>query len=175
MSGLTRLYGDDNSRFKMMKVNHNGYTFVTRKNKPVFEGNIKPEAVVIIAQDERGRELITREFRPIIGKYVYTRPAGMIDEGETPEEAAVRETFEETGLTLDVKDATIYDQTYSTPGLTDEIVAIVTGIVRGNTSRDNLHGDEDIEAFLMDPDDMMRHGLHKRETPMSIWLALSLL
>lgn len=175
MSGLTRLFGADGTRLKVNKVNHNGYMFSTRKDKTVFEGNIQPDAVVIIAQDEQGRELIIREFRPVIDKYVYARPAGMIDPGETPEQAAIREIKEETGLDLDVSNGTIYTQTYVSPGWTDELVAVVTGIVRGKITDANLHGDEDIQAFLMDPDDMLRHGLHKRETPMSIWLALSLL
>lgn len=175
MSGLTRLFGEDGSRLKVNKVNHNGYMFSTRKNKTVFEGNVQPDAVVIIAQDEQGRELIIREFRPVIDKYVYARPAGMIDAGETPQEAAIREIKEETGLDLDVSNGTMYTQTYVSPGWTDELVAIVTGTVRGTISNKYLHGDEDIQAFLMDPDDMVRHGLDKPETPISIWLAISLL
>ena len=35
-----------------------------------------------------------------VGDYVYNFPAGLIDEGETPEVAAKRELKEETGLDL---------------------------------------------------------------------------
>ncbi|KAL5486338.1 hypothetical protein ACEPAI_7384 [Sanghuangporus weigelae] len=45
--------------------------------------------------------VIIEQFRPPIGKYVVELPAGLIDEGETPEQTAFRELEEETGFKAD--------------------------------------------------------------------------
>lgn len=41
--------------------------------------------------------LLQKQYRPPVDKVVIEVPAGLIDEGETPEECAVRELKEETG------------------------------------------------------------------------------
>ncbi|OCH95250.1 hypothetical protein OBBRIDRAFT_831097 [Obba rivulosa] len=42
--------------------------------------------------------LVVEQFRPPIGKFVVEMPAGLIDAGEDPEHAAIRELEEETGF-----------------------------------------------------------------------------
>jgi len=42
--------------------------------------------------------VIIEQFRAPVGKYVIELPAGLIDGGETPEDAAIRELEEETGF-----------------------------------------------------------------------------
>lgn len=45
-----------------------------------------------------GPELVLqKQFRPPVDKVCIEVPAGLVDAGETAEEAAVRELFEETG------------------------------------------------------------------------------
>jgi len=52
--------------------------------------NFKPSTIII------------EQYRPPIEKYVVELPAGLIDEGQTPEMAAKRELEEETGYTSEV-------------------------------------------------------------------------
>ncbi|KAF7959660.1 hypothetical protein EAE96_001275 [Botrytis aclada] len=54
--------------------------------------------LVAIIQKETGPELVLqKQYRPPLDKIVIEVPAGLIDEGETAEEAALRELKEETG------------------------------------------------------------------------------
>jgi 8-oxo-dGTP diphosphatase len=51
----------------------------------------------IIADGDRTL-LLRRGFEPSLGKWTY--PGGFVDLGETPEKCALRETFEEVGMTV---------------------------------------------------------------------------
>lgn len=168
---VTRLWGNDKSHLKFNQLS-NGYLFVSRKAVPVIAGNVKADAVVIIANDEEGNLLITHEFRPAVGERVWGFPAGLIDEGESPVEAARRELKEETGLDM-ISGELIYSP-YTSPGLTDEKVSIVRATVRGTISSDLQEHDEDIQAYLMNPTDIDAYGLYKPDTPMQMWLAMYL-
>lgn len=54
-------------------------------------------SAVIMAVDERSRVLLVRQYRLPAGKHLWELPAGRLDEGETPLQAARRELIEETG------------------------------------------------------------------------------
>lgn len=55
--------------------------------------------VVIFALTQDGDVLLVRQYKHGIGRKLLELPAGIIDEGEEPEEAARRELAEETGYT----------------------------------------------------------------------------
>jgi ADP-ribose pyrophosphatase len=57
------------------------------------------DAVAIVAVDEEGRVLLVRQFRLATEQELYEIPAGIMEEGESPEETARRELAEETGQT----------------------------------------------------------------------------
>ena len=55
-------------------------------------------AVVLIPMDENGDLLLVRQYRHPTGTYILELPAGTLDEGESPEECAIRECREEVGM-----------------------------------------------------------------------------
>lgn len=89
------------------------------------------DAVVIIMEDEsREKILLNREFRMATGRFVYNFPAGLIDPGESPKEAAVRELKEETGLSI-IQVEDVIGESYSAVGFSNEKNLCVVGIAAG--------------------------------------------
>jgi ADP-ribose pyrophosphatase len=71
-------------------------TFPDGKVK-IFEKATRTPSVAILALDEKNRLLLTREYRWHLKKYVWRLPAGRVNEGEKPFQAAKRELMEEIG------------------------------------------------------------------------------
>lgn len=61
---------------------------------------------------------LLRQYRYAIGDYIYEAPAGTLNPGENPKDAAHRELIEETGFQAE----TLIERgfIYTTPGFTDE-------------------------------------------------------
>lgn len=66
------------------------------------------------------RLLLISQYRPPVGAPVIEFPAGLIDDGESPETAAFRELVEETGYHGTLTHKT--PPTFNSPGLTSEAV-----------------------------------------------------
>ncbi|HLU35955.1 MAG TPA: NUDIX hydrolase [Thermomicrobiales bacterium] len=81
-----------------------------------------PGSAAIVPVTTDGKVLFVRQFRYSTGEYLLELPAGLIDEGEDPEETARRELIEETGY----KAGTIRElcKVYISPGYTKEVTAI---------------------------------------------------
>jgi ADP-ribose pyrophosphatase len=62
----------------------------------------RPDTVSVLAIDEENRALLVRQFRYVVGADSLEIPAGTIDAGESPAEAARRELREETGHDCDI-------------------------------------------------------------------------
>ena len=103
-------------------------------SKPLYDGKIirvarlderwevvyhaEAVAILVLRQSESEDEvLLVTQNRPAIGRKTWELPAGLIDEGETPEGAATRELAEEVGLGGKL---TKLAEVYSSPGFTDE-------------------------------------------------------
>ena len=113
-------YVDKNGRNKSWQI-------ATRAREPkcVTGRFTNPDAVVIVPFHTPENKIdITREYRVPLADYEYGFPAGLVDDGESIEQAARRELKEETGLTL-TRVIDISPPIYSSAGMTDESVVMV--------------------------------------------------
>jgi ADP-ribose pyrophosphatase len=110
-----------------------------------LHGKDPADAVVLIIHNEDGSKiLLNREFRLAPGKWVYNFPAGLIDPGETPEVAAKRELWEETGLVLEKVEDYI-PASYSAVGFSNEKNVVIVGTASGEF-HESTSTVEEIEA-----------------------------
>ena len=63
----------------------------------------QPDWVLILARTAEGKWVMTEQYRHGSGKIALEFPAGIIDKGETPEQAALRELQEECGYGLEAR------------------------------------------------------------------------
>ena len=101
-----------------------------------------PDSVIMIMEDEtRQKILLNKEFRMAMGEWIYNFPAGLIDPGETVEEAAARELREETGLTIASVDD-VLGGSFSAVGFSNERNICVMGTAKGTFARSNFSAEE---------------------------------
>ncbi len=110
-----------------------------------------PDAVVIAAfHPLENKIVVTREYRVPLADYEYGFPAGLIDKGETVEQAVRRELREETGLNL-TRILRISPPLFSSAGMTDESVSMVYIECDGRPSTQANTASELIEVELVSP------------------------
>ena len=119
-----------------------------------------PRSVVLIPVPEPGHVILVRQYRYAVNAFLWEFPAGSVDEGETPEKAAVRECHEEIGKVP----ATVVRLAamYPTPGYCDEeMVFFRLSNLDEPTHAAEADEDEDIEVRtfeLREARDMARRG-----------------
>jgi ADP-ribose pyrophosphatase len=64
----------------------------------IYHSLVLADYVSVIAVDPRGLVPLVRQYRPALECFTLELPGGLVEKGETPEVAAIREFSEETGL-----------------------------------------------------------------------------
>jgi ADP-ribose pyrophosphatase len=123
--------------------------------KCIGGGFRRPDAVVIVPFHlAKNRMVIIREYRVTLNDYEYGFPAGLVDSGESVEQAARRELIEETGLTVS-RFTKISPPLYSSAGMTDESVAMVYVECEGEPSNSANSDSELIDILLISPEEAL--------------------
>ena len=127
------------------------WQIASRANEPkcITKKFAVPDAVVIVPfHTAENKIVVTKEYRIPLADFEYGFPAGLIDEGETIEQASRRELKEETGLDV-IKFTGMSPSIYSSAGMSDESVAMVYVECDGKPSKAGNTGSEFIEVELV--------------------------
>ena len=119
-----------------------------------------PASAVIVPVPEPGQVILIRQYRYAVNQWLWECPAGSVDEGETPEQAARRECHEEIGQVPDT--VVRLGAMFPTPGYCDEEMFFfrVSGLSVPEEAA-ALDEDEDIEVrtfTLKEAREMVRRG-----------------
>ncbi|KAM5234954.1 ADP-sugar pyrophosphatase isoform 1-T1 [Ctenodactylus gundi] len=113
---------------------------------PVLQRTLHYECIVLVKQ-----------FRPPVGRYCLEFPAGLIDEDESPEAAALRELEEETGYKGDIAECS--SAVCLDPGLSNCTTHIVTVTINGDDA-ENVRpkpkpGEQFVEVISLPKNDLL--------------------
>ncbi|MDO4632785.1 MAG: NUDIX hydrolase [Eubacteriales bacterium] len=108
--------------------------------------------------EAKDRVVLIRQYRYTLDDYIYELPAGLIDEGEDPKTASVREMKEETGLDFHpIQADPMFERPYyTTIGMTDESLVMSYGYSDGEVSRKYLEDDEELDVVIADRTEVLR-------------------
>lgn len=139
----------------LQKIRYEDNRGVERVWESVGRKNSAGAVVMICTLKPSGRIILVRQYRPPADSLVLEFPAGLINPGEDPAQAAVRELREETGYKgMIVK---IIPDSYSSPGMSSEMIRQVL-MEADETSQGELVTEfdeaEDIETLLVHPKDL---------------------
>lgn len=159
------------------------YYFASRNSEeklPLLTGKLCSNGIVIYPIWKRNPEKIVmiRQYRYPLDTWLYELPAGLIDEGETASEAAVREMQEETGLTFTPYEGgnpSFRRPVYLGAGLTDETSTSVFGYADGEISGRFRESTESIEVLLVDKKEAARILKEERVSLRAAFLLMSFL
>ena len=103
--------------------------------------------------------------------------AGLVEKGEDYHDSAVRELYEETGLTLTpLKVDEAYQKPYFTSvGMSDESCAAVYGYASGTVSTDAQEASEEIQVVLADREEVKRILREERVSIMCAYMLMHFL
>ncbi len=123
-------------------------------------------AVVIVAITKPSNKFVLiRQFRPPTSSYVIEFPAGLVDEGESSADSALRELKEECGCSG--KLIRITNHFFSSPGMSSASLALalveIDETAPGAFSEPDFDDSEDIETFFVEVSELSNF-LSERES-----------
>ncbi|KAI0204152.1 ADP-ribose pyrophosphatase [Astrocystis sublimbata] len=141
---------------KLVKLTYNDYKNQTRTwesaERTTRKGSgVDGVGILAILEKPTGPEiLLQKQFRPPLNQVAIELPAGLVDEGESVQEAAVRELKEETGYVGIVSEMS--PVMFNDPGMTNTNTAICsvhidTSLPENQNPIQSLEDDEFIESF----------------------------
>ena len=116
----------------------------------------QPDWVLILARTAEGKWIMTEQYRHGTGKIALEFPAGIIDKGESPEQAALRELQEECGYSGSQEKVTYLGAYPVNPDRHRgkfHVVFIDGAVKSGETHFDST---EDIESFELSDDELQK-------------------
>lgn len=162
--------------YEDMKGQEKIWQFASRHAQPrcVSRSFDVPDAVVIVPYHKGKDKLaVIKEFRVPLADYQIGFPAGLVDAGESVEEAGARELKEETGLVLTnvLKKS---PPVFSTSGLSDESVIMLYVECEGEASNQHNESSEDIAVQFLSPQES-RGVINDKTLKIDVktWLVLS--
>lgn len=102
---------------------------------------IEHPGAALIIPFVKNKIVLIRQYRPVMGEYIWELPAGILEPGETPRSCAKRELAEETGF--GAKRMRREGLIYTTPGFCNEKIYIFRAECGGGN---RLKGD--IDEFI---------------------------
>ena len=145
--GFTDKLGQPGNYYFASRNDQEKLKIKTRENTP--EGLV----VYAVTKEKNPRIALVREYRFPMDDTIYSLPAGLIEKGETKEEAAKREMKEETGMTF--QEYTEGNDSFRNsfllaPGITDEAGCAVFGYLTDTKGGAEQESSEWIEPCLVD-------------------------
>ena len=116
----------------------------------------QPDWVLILARTVEGNWVMTEQYRHGCGKIELEFPAGIIDKGETPVQAALRELQEECGYGASPEKVTYLGAYPVNPDRHRGVfhVVFIDGVAKGGET--HFDSTEDIESFELSDEDLQK-------------------
>ncbi|MDD2968710.1 MAG: NUDIX hydrolase [Lachnospiraceae bacterium] len=134
------------------------YFFVSRNDKEhlkLITHGLEPEGIVIYAllRTDPSKLVMIRQYRYPLDEEIYELPAGLVDRGESTDDAAIREMLEETGMKLTLYhggNPALRRPFFMGAGFTDETSTTVYGWAEGEMNAENQEDSEQIHTLIID-------------------------
>lgn len=143
-----------NWKFKGNIINVHHDTITLADGTPAMREVVDhPGGVAVVGLTDDNEVLLVRQFRYPYKETIYEIPAGKLEYGENPREAAIREFSEECGASAEIFES--LGEIYPTPGYCGEIIRIFYA-AKLSYGEQHLDEDEYLDVIKMPFDECVR-------------------